>query len=382
MIDTASIQNLIECVHALIASGRISEAAGLMEHAVFQSPAVLSHSTACAKDPEKSRLLTCYFFCKYQETGETDDLERLAAWASACKDRQSAEEICTFARELRQIPYVEYLPDFKDKVTECLHCLPGEAGDVSLMKLTAAVWPAASSRNALFLTLSNYRKQTAELSISVTHPTCDSYESPLAPEGLRLWNYQKDHTPVPAVPKPEKQVYKLADNLAREPFHLGKWYEKARELSRSLTVQDADSLYGCMVYPQEPEAQITSDRWLFRIQCAAICLLAHLRDESLPDSLTGFPSPELARICLGQLDWPVIPALTLLAWQVREKAVDPGLVNPILDRLIASLPGDSPCFYEHALFSAVSWIPGRSRTQRARAQRRRYELEAARTGIF
>ena len=375
MTDTASIPNIIDCVQALIASSRISEAADLLENAVSQSP-------SCSETPAMARLFTYYYFCRYQETGKTDDLERMAACARTCEDREKAEDFCRFARQLLQLPYVEYLPDIRDELTDCLHCLPGETGDVTQLKLNSAVWPAASSRNALFLALSNYRQQSAGLSLSVTHPSCNFCEAPLAPEGIRLWHYEKDHTAVPAVSEPEEPVYKRVELLAREPFHLGEWYRKAGKLVRGLTVQDSNSLYGCMIYPREPDAEITSDQWLFRIQCASVCLLAHLRDESLPESLTCFPSPELVRICLGQPDWPVIPAITLLAWQVREDIAPPSLVNPILDRLIACIPPSGPCFYEHALISAVSWIPGRNQKQKARAQRWRFELESFRNSFI
>ena len=154
--------------------------------------------------------------------------------------------------------------------------------------------------------------------------------------------------------------------LARSPFHLGEWYNRAGSMCEGLSFDD---LYGCMVYPPEPDdMRIPADQWLLRVQFAAVCLLAQLgKDDSRmpsPELIVyggKLPSYELTRICLGQLDWPVIPALTLLAWQAKEGLADREQALGVLSLLKTRVPEHDYCFFEHALACALSWFPGRAR---------------------
>lgn len=325
-----------------------------------------------------------YLFCRYQQTGAPDDLERLTAYAAAYLDCQRSAELCGRARRQLMVPYVQYFPDPRDSIVNMLHQILDQSSDLSQLKVATTLQPPASSVNALTLAMSHYHSRNADLSLTMSHFPDPPLDSVMIPEGMVLWTYDSSGAAHPAVQKPSRRVYDLVDQLAREPYDLGEWYQKAAVLSASLSAEDTKDLYASMVYPEDPEAEITPDLWLMRIQYAAVCLLSYIKipsgdhlSVSMQRYVKSLPSPELAKICLGQLDWPVIPALTLLAWQAKEGIADPAEVNFLLDLLTIRMPENGYCFFRHALVCALSWVPGRSQEfyQLMKEQRRALESE-------
>lgn len=224
---------------------------------------------------------------------------------------------------------------------------------------------AASAGNAIRLAMGKYGQRSVsvrQIAVKIPDPPLDSA---LIPDGVKLWDYADPNDPQPAVEKPSDITQMWVKNLAQSPFHLGEWYARAGEMCKGLPFEE---LYGCMVYPPAPDDRsIPTDRWLLRVQFAAVCLLARLgRDERRmpsPELMVyagKLPSQELARICLGQLDWPVIPALTLLAWQAKEGLADREQALGVLSLLKTRVPKEDYCFFAHALACALSWFPGES----------------------
>ena len=303
-------------------------------------------------------------YCRWLDSGDPAELERLVLCAASQPRNQRGGELCQWAREERLIPYVErFFPSWDATVKMIPNfTAKGTGGEV---KLVLSCEEAASAANAVRLAVTEYGKKSGGVHLVVNAVSDPPLDSALIPDGVKLWEYGPDHNAKPAVEPPSDITQMWVKNLAQSPFHLGEWYARAGSMCKGLPF---DELYGCMVYPPEPDdKRIPVDQWLLRVQFAAVCLLAQLgKDDGRmpsPELMVyagKLPSYELARICLGQLDWPVIPALTLLAWQAKEGLADREQALGILSLLKTRVPEHDYCFFEHALACAMSWFPGES----------------------
>ena len=303
-------------------------------------------------------------FCRWLNSGDPVELERLVLCAASKPQNQRGSELCQWAREEQLIPYVErFLPSWDATVKMIPNFIAkGTGGEV---KLVLSCEEAASAANAVRLAVTEYGKKSGGIHLVVNAVSDPPLDSTLIPDGVRLWNYSPDHNASPAVERPGDAARMGVKELAQSPFHLGEWYNRAGSMCEGLSFDD---LYGCMVYPPQPDdMRIPADQWLLRVQFAAVCLLAQLgKDDSRmpsPELIVyggKLPSYELTRICLGQLDWPVIPALTLLAWQAKEGLADREQALGVLSLLKTRVPEHDYCFFEHALACALSWFPGES----------------------
>ncbi len=303
-------------------------------------------------------------FTRWLDSGDPLELERLALCAASRPQSQRGAQLCQWARQEGQIPYVErFFPSWDATVKMIPNFIAkGTGGEVSLV---LSCEEAASAANAVRLAVTEYGKKSGGVHLVVNAVSDPPLDSSLIPDGVRLWDYSPDHNASPAVEPPSDLAQKRVKELVQSPFHLGEWYAQAEKLAKGLTFDD---LYGCMVYPPEPDDKgIPADQWLLRVQFGAVCLLAQLgKDGSRmpsPELMVyagKLPSYELARICLGQLDWPVIPALTLLAWQVKEGLADREQALGVLSLLKTRVPEEDYCFFAHALACALSWFPGES----------------------
>ena len=303
-------------------------------------------------------------YCRWLDSGDPAELERLVLCAASKPQNQRGGELCQWAREERLIPYVErFFPSWDATVKMIPNfTAKGTGGEV---KLVLSCEEAASAANAVRLAITEYGKKSGGIHLVVNAVSDPPLDSTLIPDGVRLWNYSPDHNASPAVEPPSALVWDRVKELAQSPFKLGEWYARAEKLCEGLTFED---LYGCMVHPPEPDdGRIPADQRLLRVQFGAVCLLAQMgRDDSRMPSpelmiyAGKLPSQELARICLGQLDWPVIPALTLLAWQAKEGLADREQALGVLSLLKTRVPEHDYCFFEHALACALSWFPGES----------------------
>lgn len=318
-------------------------------------------------------------FCRWLDSGDPVELERLVLCAASWPQSQRGAQLCRWAAEEKKLPYVErFFPSWDATVKMIPNFIAkGTGGEV---KLTLSCEEAASAANAVRLAVTEYGKKSGGVHLIVNAVSDPPLDSTVIPDGVRLWNYSPDHNASPAVERPGDTVRMRVKELARSPFHLGEWYDRAGTMCEGLSF---DELYGCMVYPPEPDdARIPADQWLLRVQFAAVCLLARLgKDDSRMPSLElmvyagKLPSYELARICLGQLDWPVIPALTLLAWQAKEGLADREQALGVLSMLKTRVPENDYCFFEHALACAMSWFPGESEEFHQNMHHWRRELE-------
>lgn len=318
-----------------------------------------------------------WYFCQWKISGDALDLDRLILCAACRPENERAARLCAAAQREMQTPYVDY---FIPSMEATVNMMPQLAAkDISKVKMALSSQESASSVNAIRLALSKFGQRPAVVRFSVGHIPDPPLDEVLIPEGVRLWAYHPDHSADPAVDRPNSLALQRVKELAQRPYHLRDWYHWAGELAQGL---DADDLYGCMVYPPMPDGDIQADHWLLLVQFAAVCLLARLggkyiqpQSEEMRTYVELLPSPELARICLGQLDWPVIPALTLLAWQAKEGLAHVDAAASIMSKLLRRVPKNDFCFFEHALVCALTWFPGQDESFYTSMRERRQALE-------
>ena len=112
--------------------------------------------------------------------------------------------------------------------------------------------------------------------------------------------------------------------------------------------EQCNVLFGVMVYPpKQKNTQIFAEDWLFRVQFAAVCILAHI-------SLH-----EIDKICKGQLDWPIIPAFTLAAWLASQDSSYAQWAEDILHIVRSRISQNNYCFFEYAYTCAAGLLPGK-----------------------
>ena len=102
-----------------------------------------------------------------------------------------------------------------------------------------------------------------------------------------------------------------------------------------------------MVFPpRQTDNQIYAEDWLFRVQFAAVCILARISLD------------EIDKICKGQLDWPIIPAFTLAAWLASQDPSHAQWARLILSIVQSRISQENYCFFAHAYFCAAYLLPG------------------------
>ena len=320
------------------------------------------------------------YFCRYMINNRSEELERLVLFAAMEPDNNRAACLCSLAKQEQQIPYLDYIPHSMDATANLIGRM--KENNIKSCKLSLTCLEAASAIHALRLEMSCYGCHEIDLHLIVNYIPDPPLNDILVSNGIKLWNYTEGNDTEPILNQPDLRVQMIVKKLAEKPFNLGDWYMWAGEFVQELGAADIESLYGCMIYPSAPDnPDILASDWLLRFQYAAVCLLARIDKEffiAVPDIqkyITGLPSPELARICLGQLDWPVIPALSLLVWQVREGIAPADTVLCIMDVLLGRVTHKNYCFFEHALVCALSKIPGRDSGYHQEMHRRRRFLE-------
>lgn len=336
-----------------------------------------------AKDPyDREWAEPSWIFCRYMLTEDTYELEHLAACAAAYPENDRARRLCGAAREEQRIPYVDFLPGSTEATIHFLRDLRERGSDITQGRMALTCQEAASSINAIRLHLSRYGKRDNRFDIIVSHIPDPPLNRTEVPEGAVYWHYREDNDAEPVMERPSTRIAEIVKELAGTPFSLPEWYEKGKAAAMKVGAEAQKDLYACMVYPPSPENGEAAEEWLMQVQYAAVCILAglggrHIKAESdlMQRCKEWLPSPELARICLGQLDWPVIPALTLLAWQMKEGIADQELSFCILSSLLHRVSAHDYCFYEHALVCALTWIPGQTEGFYNNMRRRRRRLE-------
>ena len=151
--------------------------------------------------------------------------------------------------------------------------------------------------------------------------------------------------------------------LAATDFSLKTWYEAAEKYAEKLSDTQCVELYGVMVFPpKQKEERFFAEDWLFRVQFAAVCILARISFH------------ELNRICKGQLDWPIIPAFTLAAWLSSQDVSYARRAEEILEIVRKRISKENYCFFEYAYTCAAYLLPGKDEGYYRKLWQRRQSL--------
>ena len=257
---------------------------------------------------------------------------------------------------------------YHDKYGSPLHVLgEGEGGD---MKVTLSCLESPSAVRALNLYLSDY--DSRDCGVKLVCENCPE-PSPLKPVqgSFRLWDVDEHYHFTSRVKQADPRVAGIVGELALTNYSLAGWYEKALELSGSLFPEDRASLYGTMVYPPRcPRDDYYMDWWLERIQFSAVFLLAAL------DEREGMIlSPAACDICMGQIDWPLLPAMIVLTYQAirHEEVRSTALVlfRTLMDRIYKK----EFCFFTVTYLVCMLNMPGlEEKTKDTLRQWLRHEL--------
>lgn len=289
-----------------------------------------------------------WLFCRFMESGDPFELERLVLCAAANTSNDRAQWLCRMAALERKTPNVDYLEFSVESIINAVRSIRQNGNMSGVFRCGTSCQESASSINAVRLALEQIYGKEASFVLSSAKAQIPSLDETLDQEGLVLWRYRDINTPVPAVDKPSEYVSDLVRELAETEFYLPAWYEAAGGYAARLSPEQCGDLYGVMVYPpKQNDTGIYAEDWLFKVQFAAVCILARI-------SLH-----ELDKICKGQLDWPIIPAFTLAAWLASRDVSCLSWAENLLSMVQSRISTENYCFFAYAYACAAGLLPGR-----------------------
>ena len=289
-----------------------------------------------------------WIFCCFMSDAEPYELERLAMCAAADINNDRAQYLCHMAAMERLIPNVDYLDFSTESIINGVRSLRQSGDKSGVVSCATTCQESASSINAMRLALEEISGKPSSLVVSSSKAQDPPLDETWDEEGIVLWKYHDINTPIAAVDKPSDYVSSLVGELAESEFSLGTWYAAAKGYAAKLSPEQCNELYGVMVYPpKQKNTQIFAEDWLFRVQFAAVCILAHI-------SLH-----EIDKICKGQLDWPIIPAFTLAAWLASQDSSYAQWAEDILHIVRSRISQNNYCFFKYAYTCATGLLPGK-----------------------
>ncbi len=290
-----------------------------------------------------------WIFCRYMEAADPCERERLLLCAAADVQNERAKELCQRAAWEALTPNVDYLGCSTESIINALRSMRERGSSSGVVRCAVTCQESASSINAVNLAIGQICGEPSSFELSSGKAQDPPLDQTWDEEGLILWDYSDINAPVPVVAKPSGEVSRLVGELAAMDFSLKTWYETAAGYAAQLSGAQREELYGVMVFPpQQRDDRILAEDWLFRVQYAAVCILARI-------SLH-----ELDRICKGQLDWPIIPAFTLAAWLASQDTSLAPWAEGLLDIIQQRISRTNYCFFQYAYICAAYLLPGKS----------------------
>lgn len=287
-------------------------------------------------------------FCCFMEDGEPYELERLALCAAADTGNDRGRELCRLAAFETLTPNVDYLDSSTESIINVVRSMRENGTGSGVVRCATTCQESPSSIAAVRLALEQISGESAAFELTAGKAQNPPLDETLDEEGIVLWEYPDINTPLPAVDRPSDYVSGLVGELAETDFNLKSWYEAAKQYAEKLSDGQWEELYGVMVYPPNQKSdRFYAEEWLFRVQFAAVCILARI-------------SPgEIDRICKGQIDWPMIPAFTLAAWLAAQDASYKEWAEEILNMVRSRISQENYCFFEYAYTCAAYLLPGK-----------------------
>lgn len=290
-----------------------------------------------------------WIFCCFMADANPYEKERLMLCAAMDLHNQRAQELCRMAVWESMTPNVDYLGYSTESIINALRSMRERGTTSGVVRCAASCQESASSINAVNLAIRQICGESSSFELSSSKAQDPPLDMVWDDEGIVLWNYSDINAPRPAVPKPSEEVSRLVGELAAMDFSLKAWYEAAAEYAPGISVAQREELYGVMVFPpKQADNGIFAEDWLFRVQIAAVCILARI-------SLH-----EIDRICKGQLDWPIIPAFTLAAWLASQDASHARWAEELLNIIQQRISRTNYCFFQYPYVCAAYLLPGKS----------------------
>lgn len=288
-----------------------------------------------------------WIFCCFMADADPYALERLAVCAAADINNNRAQALCSMAVFEHLTPNVDYLNFSSESIVNAARSMRENNNTSGVVSCATTCQESASGINAARLAIEQICGHASSFTVTTSRAQTPPLDQTLDAEGIVLWRYPSLNTPVPAVEEPSEYVSSLVVELAATDFSLPSWYESAKDYAARLSKEQYKDLYGVMVYPpKQKNTQIYAEKWLFRVQFAAVCILARI-------SLH-----ELDKICKGQLDWPIIPAFTLAAWLASQDSSHVKWAEKLLRTVENRISRDNYCFFEYAYACAAYLLPG------------------------
>ena len=303
-----------------------------------------------------------WIFCCFMADANPYEKERLFLCAAADIHNERAQELCRIAAIESLTPNVDYLNPSSESIINALRSMRERGITSGVTRCTTTCQESASSINAVRMGIEQICGKPSAFNLTSNAAQDPPLDETLDDEGIVLWKYADINTPIAAVLKPSDYVSDLVGELAATNFYLPAWYEAAREYAAKLSGTQLEELYGVMVFPpKQKDNSILAEDWLFRVQFAAVCILAQI-------SLH-----EIDRICKGQLDWPIIPAFTLAAWLASQDSSHVQWAENILNIVESRISRKNYCFFEFAYACAAYLLPGKDEAYYTKLWQRRQE---------
>lgn len=304
-----------------------------------------------------------WIFCCFMADASPYEREWLLLCAAADIHNERARELCRIAAIESLTPNVDYLNPSSESIINALRSMRERGITSGVVSCATTCQESASSINAVRMGIEQICGQPSAFNLTSNTAQDPPLDETLAAEGIVLWKYADINTPIAAVRKPSDYVSDLVGELAATDFYLPAWYEAAGEYAAKLSGTQLEELYGVMVFPpKQKDNSILAEDWLFRVQFAAVCILAQI-------SLH-----EIDRICKGQLDWPLIPAFTLAAWLASQDPSHVQWAENILNIVESRISRKNYCFFEFAYACAAYLLPGKDEAYYTKLWQRRQEV--------
>lgn len=371
-LDKTNISGFLEMGDLLADEGQYEEA-------------VAYYKRALEVEKNNDWAIPSIYFYSYLAYQDEEAKNQLYAYQKQNPENNRANYLVGYVEYLERKPYEDYIPASNEATINLLHQLL-EQNIQGTIQFCLSNLETGSAINAMRLYLYNYDEK-ANFKVDLMESAQIPDLKPASDTGVVFWLYDEDYKQTPALPMPSLKVIEIVKQLACMTYSCKEWYEAASRLAKQLEIDDQKDLYAIMVHPPKPEFEIETDIWLMRIQYAAVFLLAHLEYQNRPSKKLfgiGFgkskelivPAQGIVNICEGQLDWPIIPAMVVLAHQSQLYPEHGEKIKEIFINIMKRITKEMPCFFEEAFLTNILRLPNLSETERKSFSEWKQEMEA------
>jgi hypothetical protein len=321
-------------------------------------------------DPDDAWALPSYLYYMHDlqpDAGWDAQLSTLAARAS---DNQRAQELQGRLWIARR-GYLDILPEADEAIINLARQFISEPDKLAKggnIKIGLSHLESPSARLAITMELvGKFPGITLELGVADV-PTPDT-RLPLKPVSYVLWTYD-GMTPRPALAAPRSAVAGAMADIARTPFDVEAWRERARRLLTELGPQvfgpqAHGELLGVMAHPPAASDGSPAWDWIRRVQIASALTIAQLDDTTWEGSIRR---DALLSLVYGPMDWSGVAGLVALAsLATHEPALAPTVEEIYLD-LLGRKPSEGAWALRMPLVLLLNRLPNLSERGRAVAK--------------